>query len=156
MDQPMRKDNRTKVLLTPGYLTTLAARGFVRLSETRLKPVGLGVGYLPVLAVLRDKQPCTQRDLATILKVEQPPMAQMLTRLERDGLVVRAPDRNDRRSQNISMTERAKALYPEALNTLIQGNKDALTGFSKDEETQFVSLLLRVIANLEALSRTAE
>jgi MarR family transcriptional regulator for hemolysin len=37
------------VLTTPGHLISLAARGFARLSEARLKPLGFGVGHLPVL-----------------------------------------------------------------------------------------------------------
>jgi hypothetical protein len=32
------------VLSTPGHLISLAARGFARLSEARLKPLGFGVG----------------------------------------------------------------------------------------------------------------
>ena len=42
------------VLSTPGHLISLAARGFARLSEARLKPLGFGVGHLPVLVALRD------------------------------------------------------------------------------------------------------
>ena len=66
-----------EVLSTPGHLISLAARGFARLSELRLKPLGFGVGYLPVLVVLRDGRAETQRDLAKIVRIEQPSMAQM-------------------------------------------------------------------------------
>ena len=80
------------VLSTPGHLISLAARGFARLSEARLKPLGFGVGHLPVLVALQDGRASTQRDLARFAKIEQPPMAQMLARMERDGLIQRAPD----------------------------------------------------------------
>ena len=86
------------VLSTPGHLVSLAARGFTRLSEARLKPLGFGVGYLPVLVALRDGVASTQRDLARFARTEQPPMAQMLARMERDGLILRAPD-PDRRTK---------------------------------------------------------
>jgi len=43
-----------EVLATPGHLVTLAARGFERLSELRLKPVGFGVGYLPVFVAVKE------------------------------------------------------------------------------------------------------
>ena len=68
------------VLSTPGHLISLAARGFARLSEARLKPLGFGVGHLPVLVALRDGRASTQRDLARFARIEQPPMAQMLAR----------------------------------------------------------------------------
>src|SRR5207237_2495909 len=93
------------VLSTPGHLISLAARGFARLGEARLKPLGFGVGHLPVLVALRDGRASTQRDLARFAKIEQPPMAQMLARMERDGLIRRAPDPADRRSSRITLTE---------------------------------------------------
>src|SRR3546814_11537389 len=80
------------VLSTPGHLISLAARGFARLSEARLKPLGFGVGHLPVLVALQDGRASTHRDLARLARIEQPPMAQMLARMERDGLTRRAPD----------------------------------------------------------------
>ena len=87
------------VLSTPGHLISLAARGFARLSEARLKPLGFGVGHLPVLVALQDGRASTQRDLARFAKIEQPPMAQMLARMERDGLIRRAPDPADGQQQ---------------------------------------------------------
>ena len=80
-------------LSTPGHLISLAARGFARLSEARLKPLGFGVGHLPVLVALQDGRASTQRDLARFAKIEQPPMAQMLARMERDGLISARPTR---------------------------------------------------------------
>ena len=56
------------VLSTPGHLISLAARGFARLSEARLKPLGFGVGHLPVLVALQDGRASTQRDLARFAK----------------------------------------------------------------------------------------
>ena len=45
------------VLSTPGHLISLAARGFARLGEARLKPLGFGVGHLPVLVALLESRP---------------------------------------------------------------------------------------------------
>src|SRR5260370_27635247 len=90
------------VLSTPGHLISLAARGFARLSEARLKPLGFGVGHLPVLVALQDGQIGSQRDLARFARIEQPSMAHMLARMERDGLIQRVPDPADGRSSRIS------------------------------------------------------
>jgi MarR family transcriptional regulator, transcriptional regulator for hemolysin len=117
-----------------------------------LKPLGFGVGHLPVLVALQNGQASTQRDLARFAKIEQPPMAQMLARMERDGLIQRVSDPDDRRSQRITLTEAAEARLPEAIAALLQGNRDALDGFTDDETAQFVSLLKRVIANLDRIA----
>jgi len=117
-----------------------------------LKPLGFGVGQLPVLVALRDGEADTQRDLARFAKTEQPPMAQMLARMERDGLISRTPDPADRRSSRIVLTDTAQARLPDAVETLLQGNQEALNGFTDAETLQLVSLLKRLIANLDGLA----
>ena len=140
------------VLATPGHLISLAARGFSRLSEARLKPLGFGLGHLPVLVALQDRRASTQRDLARFAKIEQPPMAQMLARMERDGLIERSPDPGDRRSHRIVLTETALARMPNAITALLVGNREALAGFTDEEAEQFVALLTRLIANLDRIA----
>ena len=143
------------VLSTPGHLVSLAARGFARLSEARLKPLGFGVGHLPVLVALRDGWADTQRDLARFARVEQPPMAQMLARMERDGLIRRTPDPIDGRSSRVALTPAALSRLPDAVAALFQGNRDALDGFTDAEAAQFLALLGRLIANLDRVAATA-
>ena len=140
------------VLSTPGHLISLAARGFARLSEARLKPLGFGVGQLPVLVALRDGHVGSQKELARFARIEQPSMAQMLARMERDGLIRRVPDPMDGRSSLISLTETARTRLPDACATLFQGNRDALSGFTDEEAAQLVALLTRLIANLDRVA----
>jgi MarR family transcriptional regulator, transcriptional regulator for hemolysin len=140
------------VLSTPGHLISLAARGFARLSEARLKPLGFGVGHLPVLVALRDGRASTQRDLARFAKIEQPPMAQMLARMERDGLIQRAPDPADGRSSRITLTEVAEARLPDAIATLLRGNREVLHGFTDEEAGLLIALLTRLISNLDRIA----
>ncbi len=140
------------VLSTPGHLISLAARGFARLSESRLKPLGFGVGHLPVLVALQNGNASTQRDLARFARIEQPPMAQMLARMERDGLIQRTRDPADGRSSRIVLTKAAQERMPEAIETLFQGNREALIGFTDAEAAQLVDLLMRLIENLDQIA----
>jgi MarR family transcriptional regulator, transcriptional regulator for hemolysin len=140
------------VLSTPGHLISLAARGFARLSEARLKPLGFGVGHLPVLVALREGRASTQRDLARFAKIEQPPMAQMLARMERDGLIERIPDPTDGRMSRITLTAAAEARLPDAIAVLFRGNHEALGDFTDEEAGLLVALLRRLIANLDRLA----
>src|ERR1700693_5134921 len=133
------------VLSTPGHLISLAARGFARLSEARLKPLGFGVGHLPVLVALQDGRASTQRDLARFARIEQPPMAQMLARMERDGLIRRAPDPDDGRRRRITLTKIAQERLPDAVTALLLGNREALRDFTDGEAGLLVALLKRLI-----------
>ena len=140
------------VLSTPGHLISLAARAFARLSEARLKPLGFGVGHLPVLVALRDGRASTQRDLARFAKIEQPPMAQMLARMERDGLIRRAPDPADGRSSRITLTAVAAARMPDAVAVLLRGNREVLRDFTEEEAELLIALLKRLIAGLDRVA----
>ena len=141
-----------EVLSTPGHLVSLAARGFARLSEARLKPLGFGVGHLPVLVALQDGRASTQRDLARFAKIEQPPMAQMLARMERDGLIQQTPDPADGRSNRITLTKVARACLPDAIAVLLRGNREVLRDFSDEEAGLLAALLTRLIANLDRVA----
>lgn len=145
-----------EVLSTPGHLISLVARGYARLSEARLGPLGFGVGHLPVLVALQDGQTGSQRDLARFARIEQSSMAQMLTRMERDGLIGRSPDPADGRSSRIYLTEMARARLPDACAVLFQGNRDALAGFTDEESAQLVALLTRLLANLDRAAGVKE
>jgi len=107
---------------------------------------------LPVLVALRDGGADTQRDLARFARIEQPPMAQMLARMERDELIRREPDPADGRSRRVTLAEAAVARLPAAIETLLQGNREALRGFSPEETDQFTRLLKRLIGNLDTLA----
>lgn len=145
----------SSVLSTPGHLISLAARGFTRLAEARLKPLGFGVGHLPVLVALEDGLATSQRDLARFARIEQPSMAQMLARMERDGLIRRSPHPQDGRSSEVALTDGARARLPQACTVLFQGNDEALAGFSAAEAAQLTALLGRLIANLDRATGAA-
>lgn len=140
------------VLSTPGHLVSLAARGFARLSEERLKPLGFGIGHLPVLVALQDGGASTQRDLARFARIGQPPMAQMLARMERNGLIRRTRDPADGRSSRIELTHSAEARLPDAVAALLRGNDEALRGFTDTEAGLLIVLLKRLIAKLDQVT----
>lgn len=140
-----------EVLKTPGHLVSLAARNFAKLSENGLKRYGFSPGQLPVLVALKNGEARNQRELALFAKVEQAPMAQMLSRMERDNLIVKTTNANDARSIDIKLTDKAISRMPEAIQALLKGNELALQGFSDKEKASFISMLSRVITNLDEL-----
>jgi DNA-binding MarR family transcriptional regulator len=79
-------------------------------------------------------------------------MAQMLARMERDGLIERSRDPDDGRSSRVVLTEAARDRMPTAIATLFEGNREALAGFTDDEAAQLASLLTRVIDNLDSIA----
>jgi len=136
---------------TPPPLINMASRAFSRLGERRVRALGFNIGQLPVLYLLRNGAQMSQKDLAKFAKIEQSSMAQMLARMERDGLIRRTPDPADGRSSLVSLTEAAVAKLPAARQALEEGRDRVLSGFSADEVQTLVQLMRRLNQNLDRM-----
>lgn len=144
-------DDEWDPLSHPGHYFSRIARGLTRVGDARLRELGFATAQLPVLTALKDGARLSQIELARWAKVEQPTMAQMLARMERDGLIKRDPDPNDRRSSLVSLTDAALSRLPAGRGVLRQGNADMTKGLSEQEVEMLISLLRRVLDNVEAL-----
>ena len=140
----------------PGHLINRASRLMLRVGEPRLRAIGFSAGQMPVLGALKDGKRMTQTELARLAQIEQPTMAQTLARMERDGIVQREPDPQDKRSSLVSLTPAALEKMGLAKEILVQGNEEALQGFDEAEVEMLSSLLHRVIVNLEAIANRAD
>ncbi|RYF34280.1 MAG: MarR family transcriptional regulator [Cytophagaceae bacterium] len=138
----------------PGYLIYRVARLFVKIIDQRLKPHQVASGQIPVLILLSKAGPMTQVDLAKANEVEQPSMAQMLGRMERDGLIHRSSDPEDGRRSLIHLTVVSEALISKVTQSLMEVNEQAYKGFTEDERAKFMKMLSLVIANLEEMAET--
>jgi MarR family transcriptional regulator, transcriptional regulator for hemolysin len=132
----------------PAMVIATAARLLARLADVRLRDLGISTSHFPVLVALKDGARLSQKELARLAAVEQPSMAQLLARMERDGLIRREPDPADGRSSLISLTDSAIDRIAPARAILAQGNREALAGFNEDDIERLIALLRRVIANV--------
>jgi MarR family transcriptional regulator, transcriptional regulator for hemolysin len=126
-----------------------AYRTFARIVDAQLRELGLAMSQLPVLIVLKQGKPLPQAELARIARVEQSSMAQLLNRMERDGLVERIADPADKRSRLISLTERASRRMHKGKAIMDATVKIALQGFSAAEIERLDELMRRINENLE-------
>ncbi|TPG43737.1 MarR family transcriptional regulator [Sphingomonas koreensis] len=145
------EDDSWNPLEHPGHYFSRIGRGLTRVGDARLRPLGLATAQLPVLSMMRNGEQLSQSELARLAKVEQPTMAQLLGRMERDGLVHREPDPRDRRISLVSLTDAAIERLPAGRQVLRQGNTEMTAGLSKREVATLVGLLQRVLDNVEAM-----
>lgn len=131
-----------------GYLTNWAGRLFVRAIERRL--TGGNAGPMPVFFALADGGTLSQSALARWAVVEQPTMANTLSRMERDGLIARTPDPNDGRSALVGLSKLGMLRAHEALASAREVNGLALAGFKPAEREALFEMLRRIAGNLEA------
>ncbi len=126
-----------------------AYRTFCRIVDPQLRKLGFATSQLPVLAALKHGKRLAQAELARIARVEQSSMAQLLNRMERDGLIERLPDPADKRSRLIALTASAARRMPKGKAIMDATVDVALAGFSKIEVRQLGDLMQRVLDNLE-------
>lgn len=131
-----------------GYMLNLCARMLSNRMAEALAPLGVAPAQLPVLLTLSAIGQSTQRDLAVLGAIEQPTMALTLRRMERDGLIVREVDEEDRRRAIVRLTPHALDLVPriEAIANAI--NERAMIGVDENEGAPFIDLVARVADNL--------
>ncbi|MFJ4654416.1 MarR family winged helix-turn-helix transcriptional regulator [Nocardia sp. NPDC088792] len=135
-------------------LINRASRALARDGDNTLKPLGLRYAQVPVLALLREGAELTQKDLAEATGIEQPSMAQLLARMDRDGLIHRTPHPRDARSQAIALTPTGGARVTDAHDRLAALDSRAVAGFTADEIGILRDLLTRVGNNLDRTNGT--
>ncbi|NBD08241.1 MarR family transcriptional regulator [Corallococcus sp. c25j21] len=133
----------------PTFWINHASRLLMRHFEQRLRPLDFGMAYLPVVGELEEHGALLQKQLAELARVEQPTMAALLTRMERDGLITREPHPGDKRAMRISLSAKAKARVPQAREQLGEVADQATAGFSERERATLIALLRRVVSNLD-------
>jgi MarR family transcriptional regulator, transcriptional regulator for hemolysin len=147
------QDQRPRPACAPdsrvGFWLNLASRSLVRVFDARLRPFGFATSHLPVLRALAEGGALSQKELARVARVEQPTMAEMLARMERDGLVQRETNPDDKRGSLASLTRSARGRLPKVTEALIEAEREATAGLSEDERALFLELLQRVVKNLD-------
>jgi MarR family transcriptional regulator, transcriptional regulator for hemolysin len=136
----------------PPRLSQLVSRAFralARLGDAALKPLGLRYAQIPVFALLRTGAALTQKSLADATGIEQPSMAQLLSRMERDGLVGYRRHPTDARSRTVFLVAPDDPSVTEGHRRLEEIERQALDGLTDDEIATLKSLLARVLTNLE-------
>lgn len=117
-----------------------------------LKPYDLHYTDLDVLATLRrGGRPYrrTPTQLRESVLITSGAMTACLDRLERNGLVERHPDPDDRRSSAATLTRRGLAVVDAAIEVRFREASDALRVLTAAEKRQLAALLKRLLLGIE-------
>ena len=92
-----------------------------------------------------------QSELSRQMNVTSGNLSRLLDGLEADGLIVRVPNRQDRRFSYIRLTPEGQALCARILPTVGQMASQMLDGFSVEEKHLFLDLLTRFKQNVDSV-----
>ncbi|HJQ94967.1 MAG TPA: MarR family transcriptional regulator [Acidimicrobiia bacterium] len=111
-------------------------------------------GDYEVLALLRRGEPAllTPLQVAQQLLTSQSGMTGKLDRLERQGLIRRTPDPDDRRAIRLGITDAGRDVIDEAFTTNLSVYQSMLHEFSPTEVKNLEALLEKLLSRLDHLS----
>lgn len=133
---------------------------YINILNSRIKKYFLdklqenGINMTPeqylVMDILWDEQSISQQKIADIIKKDKNSVTKFIDSLEKNNLVLRTLDKNDRRINKIELTEQGLALKNEATEVAIKFMNDTIKGISEKDLDNFVKVLQQIINNLES------
>ena len=132
-----------------GYALHYATRMSMALLQERIKEHQVAVGQFPILVHLWEEQGLTQKALRDLIRVEQPTLANTLKRMERDGLIKKIPDEDDKRQWRIYLTQRALDLKDALQEDSRNVNKIIVERLNETEQKEFMRLIGVITSTLE-------
>ena len=133
---------------TIGFHAAQLARLIANRTRDGLVPLGLMPAQVAALIEIGHTEGLTQKDLVERLDVEQPGVARTLNGLEAEGWITRQARAG--RSQGLYLTDKARAVLPEAMRVCEKINRDALAELSRTERSHLIDQLGEVIGALKA------
>jgi DNA-binding MarR family transcriptional regulator len=145
--RPVRRFERARSL---GYVVNLQARLFAQALHRRISPLGVVPGQFAQLLALYERDGRSQSELCREVRIEQATMARTLQRMERDGLIERRSDPEDRRRTLILLTPRARRIEAALKRAATEVNALATKSLSQRDLDRLWFGLHRTIENLES------
>jgi DNA-binding MarR family transcriptional regulator len=133
-----------------GYQVNHLARLLALALRDRIAELGVAPGQFAQLLALYEEDGITQAELCARVEIEQPTMASTLARMERDGLVERVPDPQDKRRSLVLLTPRARAMEDDLVAAAQAINDVATRGL---DAADVLATTSQMIANLAAARR---
>jgi DNA-binding MarR family transcriptional regulator len=115
-------------------------------------------GRFTVLMLLQRQcdDPCTPASLADEARVARATMTGLIDTLEKDGLVIRKADENDRRTVRLHLTRQGKAFVKRMLPDYFRCVSAIIKPLNAGERKEFVRLLQKIQQGLPPLRNATD
>ncbi|EKD31387.1 MAG: transcriptional regulator, MarR family [uncultured bacterium] len=106
-----------------------------------------------VMDTLWDEGVLSQQKIADIIFKDKNSVTKLIDALENKGLVIRVPDKTDRRLNQIHLTERAILIKEDITKIAIESTDGIIKDIPKEELHVFISVLNKMAKNIDSLER---
>lgn len=140
-------DPEIALALMSGRITNSINRRLTQ--ELKNEGLDLTAAQTSILYALWHGDGVTQKKLADWTYKDKPSITRLLDGMEKDGMIERKQDANDRRTNKIFLTEKSKQVSKAVLQATVKALSDGCKGLTKDEFISFQKVLKLVFFNLE-------
>lgn len=148
-------DNYNNIIdLSIGYLVGRLSRAIIKRLSKKFQDAGIDVSYeqWSILVHLYRQDGQTQQALARIAVKDKAAVTRLLNGLEKKNIVLRIPDRNDKRSNFIYLTNKAKELKPRLIGFVEEMLAEAGQGIDPDEMSRCRATINNIFTNFDRLN----
>ncbi len=133
-------------------LTSRVVQSFNRVLIKNFKQNGIELSreQWSVLAVLWENNGCSQQHIAEKSFRDRPSVTRLIDNMEKDDLVVRKSDPNDRRSNLIFLTQKGQDLEERIIPLVHKTVEESYEGISKENILTVKEVLQNIYSNLES------
>jgi len=144
------KEGRTTPIIRLTVQLVLAARRWRSLLDEKLRPIEQSSARMEAMsAIMNSPALSPQVDIAKRLRIEGPTLTRMLDSLEKDGLVQRLPDPNDRRTNQLRLTDAGEDRLAEIFGVADTYRQRLMADFSEEEIETINRFLARLLERLD-------
>jgi MarR family transcriptional regulator for hemolysin len=134
------------------FAVARVTRRWRKLLDERLKDLGVTQARWTTMFYLqRGGEGLTQRELASLMAIENPTLVRLLDNLEAQGLIERRLCENDRRARRLHLTAAGRDFMDELNERARALRREMLEGVPEDDIETAVSVFNRIMVNGERL-----
>jgi DNA-binding MarR family transcriptional regulator len=130
-----------------GYLINRAHYWLRGRAIEALAPLSVEPRHFGVFAVLDDRQPCSQQQLATELGISAPAALDLVDELQAAGLVRRTRNATDRRAYDLTLTAEGTVCLRAAREAVAAISKDLVAKLGRKADRELRELLAKLLGS---------
>ena len=117
---------------------------------------GVHPGQMKLLSIISKNDGIIQRDLAEVLDMRPSSLTEMVSNLEKNSLISRKQDENDRRVMHVYLTEEGKKIIESFKQAKDELHDSVFSCLTLDEKEKMLEIVRKVNSSLESLDSSSE
>lgn len=132
------------------FAVARVTRRWRKMLDERLKDLGVTQARWSTMVYLQEGgEGLTQRELASLMAIENPTLVRLLDSLEQQGLIERRPCPNDRRARRLYLTDAGRAFMSDLSARAARLREEMLAGITDEEVACALNVFRKIMENAE-------